>query len=155
LADVWAGLEATPVAQAIGGSVLLTGLLSAVHALGMTLVTGAVIVAALRPLGLAFPDAPSSEVTRAARAGIVAGLAVSLSTGLLLFSTRATAAVENDFFQLKMAILALAILFHFGLYRRMLAAPGGPGPGGAAAAVLSIVLWLGVAGAGAAYILLE
>src|SRR5687768_15072020 len=120
MTQVWQWLEATAVARTIQESLFLTGFLSALHALGMTLLTGAVIVSSLRLLGLLFADAPAADVTRAARAGILVGLTISVATGLLLFSTRATAAVTNEYFQLKMALLAGAIAFHFGIHRRML-----------------------------------
>ena len=154
-APLWSGLEATAVARTIQESQLLTGFLSALHALGMTLLTGAVVVSSLRLIGVAFPAAPAAEVTRAARAGILAGLALSVVTGLLLFSTRATAAVENEYFQLKMALLATAIGYHFAVHRRLLASTRPNEPGSRAAGALAIVLWVGVAAAGAAYILLE
>ncbi len=154
-ASLWSGLEATAVARAIQQSLLLTGFLSALHALGMTVLTGAVVVSSLRLLGIAFTGEPAASVTRAARAGILTGLALSVVTGLLLFSTRASAAVDNEYFQLKMALLAGAVAFHFGLYRRLLASRRPNEPGSAAAGALAIVLWVGVAAAGAAYILLE
>jgi len=143
------------VARTIQESLLLTGFLSALHALGMTLTTGAVVVSSLRLLGVAFADAPAVEVTRAARAGILVGLALSMVTGLLLFATRATTAVDNEYFQLKMALLAAALAFHFGIHRRLLASSRHREPGSWAAGALAIVLWVGVAAAGAAYILLE
>jgi hypothetical protein len=155
LAPFWSWLEATAVARAIQESQLLTGFLSALHALGMTLLTGAVLVSSLRMLGVVFADAPAGEVTRAARGGIVVGLAISVTTGLLLFSTRASTAVHNEYFQLKMALLAGALLFHFGLYRRLLRSNRVAEPGSRPAGALAVVLWFGVAVAGGAFILLE
>ena len=154
-APLWSGLEATVVARTIQESQFLTGFLSALHALGMTLLTGAVVVSSLRLLGVAFAASPPADVTRAASAGILAGLALSVVTGLLLFSTRATSAVENEYFQLKMALLAAAVGYHFAIHRRLLASSLPSEPGSRAAGALAIVLWMGVAAAGAAYILLE
>jgi hypothetical protein len=155
LAPLWSWLEATAAARTIQQSLLLTGFLSALHALGMTLLTGSVIVSSLRSLGLLFADAPAADVTRAARGGILIGLAVSVVTGVLLFSTRATAAVTNEYFQLKMALLAVAIAFYFGIHRRLLRSTRPAEPGSRASGALAIVLWVGVAAAGGAFILLE
>lgn len=155
MAPVWQWLEATPVAQAVQSSILLTGFLSAGHVLGMTLLTGAVLVSALRLLGVVFAAVPAAELTRAMRVGILTGLAISVATGGLLFSARATVAVHNEYFQLKMALLAAAVAFHVGVYRRLLTAPGAAGLGSRAGGALAIALWFGVAAAGGAYILLE
>ena len=54
-----------------------------------------------------------------------------------------------------MTLLAVAVVFHFGIYRRLLASRRPSEPGSAAAGALAIVLWVGVAAAGAAFILLE
>jgi hypothetical protein len=110
LMQFWGWLEATAVGQAVQGSLMLTAVLSAVHVAGMTLVAGAVLVSSLRSFGVLFPEAPSADVTRAARKGLLVGLGLSLSTGILLFSARATAAVDNDIFRLKMLLLAGALL---------------------------------------------
>ena len=145
----------SPVGQAVQGSLMLTAVLSAVHVAGMTLVAGAVLVSSLRALGVLFPEAPSADVTRAARKGLLVGLGLSLSTGILLFSARATAAVENDFFRLKMLLLAGAILFHAAWYRRLLMGDGPPTFRTRLGGAVSLALWMGVVGSACAYILLE
>jgi hypothetical protein len=151
----WSWLEATPVAQAVQGSLMVTAVLSAVHVASMTLVAGAVLVSSLRLLGVLFPEAPSVDVTRAARTGLLVGLGISLSTGTLLFSARATAAVENDFFRLKMLLLAGALIFHAAWYRRLLTADGPPTVHTRLSGAVSLALWMGVVGSACAYILLE
>jgi len=151
----WAWLEATTVGQGVQGSLQVTAVLSAVHVAGMTLVAGSALVSFLRLIGALFPDAPAREVTRAARGGLLVGLALSISTGVLLFSARATAAVENDFFRLKMLLLAGAILFHAAWYRRLLLADGPPSARTRLGGAVSLTLWMGVVGFACAYILLE
>ena len=151
----WGWLEATAVGQAVQGSLMLTAALSAVHVAGMTLVAGAVLVSSLRSLGVLFPEAPSADVTRAARRGLLVGLGLSVSTGFLLFSARASAAVENDFFRLKMLLLAGALLFHAAWYRRLLVADGRPTLRTRLGGAVSLALWMGVVGSACAYIVLE
>lgn len=151
----WGWLEATAVAQAVQGSLQATATLSAVHVAGMTIVAGSALVSSLRLLGVLFPAAPAAEVTRAARRGLWVGLGLSVSTGTLLFAGRATAAVDNDFFRLKMALLAAAIAFHVGWYRRVLSASGPVTARSRVSGAISLALWMGVVCAACAYILLE
>jgi succinate dehydrogenase hydrophobic anchor subunit len=151
----WGWLEASAVGQTVQGSLQLTAVLSAVHVAGMTLVAGSALVSSLRLLGVLFPQAPSADVTRAARRGLLVGLGLSLSTGILLFSARATSAVDNDFFRLKMLLLAVAILFHAAWYRRVLMADGPPTSRTRMGGAVSLALWMGVVGFACAYILLE
>lgn len=151
----WAWLEATAVGQGVQGSLQVTAVLSALHAAGMTLVTGSALVSSLRMLGVLFPEAPAAQVTRAARRGLVIGLAISLTTGAALFSARATAAVDNEFFRLKMLFLVAAIVLHVVWHRRMLLADGPPTGRTRLGGAVSLALWMGVVGYACAYILLE
>src|SRR5882757_9079114 len=96
-------IEASALATAIGQSTLITGLLSGIHLIGLTLIVGGVAVSSLRLLGLLLPDHPVVELTSATRRAIVAGLAVSVVSGLLLLSPRASIVPSNTVFQTKMA----------------------------------------------------
>lgn len=148
-------IETSRLASTIGQSLLLTGLLSAVHLLGMTLVTGGAVVSGLRLMGVLLRDGPVSAVAAAAGRDITVGLAVSLTSGLLLFSPRASMAVDNSIFQLKMLLLAVAILFHVTHYRRLTKSNETDSFSIRLSGATALVLWIGVALAGSAYILLE
>ena len=119
----FAWLEATSVATTVRDSLTLTGALSSVHVIGFTLVTGGALIANLNLLGVLFPGRPPIEVTRPASRGIAVGLAISGLTGLLLFAPRATVASVNWIFQLKMALLVSAVLFHVLVHRRVARSP--------------------------------
>ena len=148
-------IQATGLAATIRDSLLLTGALSAVHLLGFTLVTGGALVSNLRLLGALFPQYPVVEVSRPASRGIAVGLALSVTTGMLLFAPRAMAASANRTFQLKMLLLLGAATFHVtmhrGVARQTRATPGQLRLIGG----VGLALWLGLALAGCAYILLE
>jgi hypothetical protein len=147
-------LQVTSVATTVRDSLLLTGGLSAVHLLGFTLATGGALVANLRLLGALFPQRPVAEVSRPASRGIAAGLALSVATGLLLFAPRAVAASANSTFQVKMLLLVGAATFHFMSHRvarRPFARPGLLRAMGG----VGLALWVGLALAGNAFILLE
>jgi hypothetical protein len=146
-------LQTTPVATTIGGSILLTGFLSAIHLVGLTLLVGAVLVMSLRMLGLILIDHPIPEIARSPERGMRLGLAISVTSGLLLFAARAPTIAESQFFQVKMLLLGFAIAFHFTVYRAVIRRAGAALPritGG-----FGFLLWFGVVAAGCAFILLE
>jgi len=147
-------LQHSAVATAIANSLLLTASLSALHVAGFALVSGGALVSNLRLLGVLFPDRPVAEIVGPTRRGMAAGLLVSVVTGALLFSTRATAASQNEFFQVKMTLLVGALLMQFIVQRRLVdLRPDAATFKGAGA--LGLMLWLGVGLAGCAFILLE
>ena len=146
-------LEGTGVAAAVASSTMVTGSLSAVHVLGFTLVTGGALVANLRALGALFPNRPV-DFARPANRAILLGLAISVTTGFLLFSARATEAAENGTFRLKMLLLVLAVVVHFVVRPRAAARGNAPRRARAVSAV-DLALWLGLAVTACAFILLE
>jgi hypothetical protein len=154
-AEPWNWLEATTVALAIRNSQMLTAGLSAVHVIGLTLTSGGALLSGLRLLGVVLADHPVPDVTGAARRGITVGLAISVTTGLLLFSTRASAAVENPIFRIKMLLLAAAALYHATAFRAATARTDPARPTRPLHGVLTLGLWIGLAAAGCAFILLE
>ena len=154
MASLFAWLEGTRLAVAVRDSLLLTGALSAVHLLGFTLTTGGALVANLNLLGVLFRDRPPIEVTRPTSRGIALGLAISAFTGVLLFAPRATVASVNWIFQLKMALLASALLFHM-LVHRPVVRTSTSSVAHRATAVIGLLLWIGLALSGCAFILLE
>ena len=149
---VW--LEGTRAALVVRDSLTLTGALSAVHLVGFTLTTGGALVANLNLLGVLFPGRPPLDVTRPASRGIAIGLTISALTGALLFAPRATVASVNGIFQVKMLLLAAAVLFHIFVHQRIartaVSASLRRGTG-----AVGLLLWTGLALAGCAYILLE
>ena len=155
LTSLFEWLEDTAIATTVGQSLTLTGLLSAIHLLGMTLLVGSAVVTWLRLLGVLLPERPVPEISRAVGNAMLLGLTVSVTTGLLLFAPRASSVAANSTFQLKMVLLLLAGVFHFTLFRRvtrrrepmslMLRLGVAVGP----------MLWFGVALSGAWFILFE
>jgi hypothetical protein len=155
VASVFQWFEATEAAMTIRDSLPLTAALSAAHLVGFTLVTGGALVSNLRLLGVLFPERPAVEITGPAARGIAVGLAVSVTSGVPLFSTRASSAGANSTFQMKMLLLLSAATFHYTVHRRMARHAA------ATPAVLRVTggvglsLWIGLALAGCAFILLE
>jgi hypothetical protein len=149
-------MEATSLAGTIRESSRITGALSACHLIGLTLIAGGAVVSNLARFGVLGETETEhgAEATRPVARAMTVGLSISVATGLLLLAPRASTAVANSTFQLKMSLLAVAALLHFTLQRANRATPPVNGvlrAGGA----LELVLWFGVALAGCAYILLE
>jgi len=140
-----AWLQATTLAGTVRESIGLTSALSALHALGFTCIMGGALFANLGRLGVLFPSRPAHELVVPGSRLIALGLAINLPTGLLLFAPRATIAGHNTFFELKMLLLLTAAAVQFGLLRRDSRALGAAG----------LALWLGLASAAGAFILLE
>ena len=82
------------------------------------------------------------------------GLAISIATGVVLFSARATEVAENGTFRLKMLLLVLAVLIHFVFQAPEAKRVDAPRRVRTASAV-SLTLWLGLAATACAFILLE
>jgi hypothetical protein len=148
-------LQSTPMAMSIGNSLYLLAGLSALHLVGFTLLMGSALVGNLRLLGVMLPDLAIADVVRPARRALAAGLTISLVTGFLLFSTRATNAVGNEIFRLKMALLVAAALVHFVVQSRFAGDSSGGGRFAPAAGALGLLLWISVGVAGCAFIFLE
>ncbi|HEV8397152.1 MAG TPA: hypothetical protein VGQ37_22875 [Vicinamibacterales bacterium] len=138
-------LEATTVAGTVRESIGLTSALSALHALGFTCIMGGALFANLGRLGVLFPGRPVRELTVPGSRLIALGLMVSVPSGVLLFAPRAMVAGHNTFFELKMGLLLTAAAVQFGLLRRETRAIG----------AASLLLWIGLAAAACAFILLE
>jgi hypothetical protein len=150
-----AWIQSTRIATTIGGSTLLTGFISGIHLLGLTLLVGAALVSGLRMVGIILTDRPLSDVTPGPRRGMIIGLVISVVSGLLLFAPRAAVAADNGFFQIKMTLLGAAALFHFAVYRGVSRRTDGNSPVVKFTGGVGLTLWLGVAFAGCAFILFE
>jgi hypothetical protein len=148
-------VETTSLAQWVGGNVWVIAPLSAVHALAFTLVIGAGLFASLRSIGVVLPSLQASDVQRSTNRGIVLGLSVSVATGLLLLSPRATSALHNGLFQLKMLLLLAATTVHFGWHARVARRAATDDRPLKFAGTASLSLWLALALAACAFILFE
>ncbi len=148
-------IEATSVATTVAESATLTAWLSAVHVVGFALVTGAALVANLRGLGALFSRSEPSDVLVPANRAILLGLVISVATGAPLFAARAADAGANGAFQLKMLLLLGAATFQFALVGGRGAVERRSAHASRALSVAALALWLGLALAAFAFLLLE
>ena len=148
-------ISATRVARGVADSATLTAWLSAVHALAFTLVIGSALVANLRALGALLTRTGLHDVVAPANRAILIGLTVSVVTGGLLFSARAVEAAANGWFQLKMLLLVIAAVFQFTILAAAARKRSVAHDRIVASGAVGLLLWLGLAVAACAFILLE
>lgn len=153
--QLFAALEATGFARAVGQSAPLTAGLSALHVLGFTLVMSAGMAWSLRASGLLLAEVPVSSIARPASRLLVVGLTVSLLTGFALFAPRATSTAANGVFQLKLALLLAAAITQL-MFNAMALGSAGLSVGKLrAGGVSGLVLWLSLAVTACWFILFE
>lgn len=142
-------LEASALGATIRDSLWLFPVIEAAHLLGLALLGGAVFVVDLRLLGAGLTTRPLAYVGRQLEPVLVTALAILIATGVPLFLSEAVKCYWSDAFRLKMAALAVALAFSFGVRRRVVRAEPEPARWRARAVGLcSLSLWLTVAAAG-------
>ncbi|HTV50225.1 MAG TPA: DUF6644 family protein [Steroidobacteraceae bacterium] len=136
----------------IRDSVWLFPFVEIFHLLALGVLGGLVLLLNLRLLGLRFAGTPAAVLWGEVRPWLIGALLVMLASGFLLFSTEAVKMYGNWAFQLKMLLLALAVLFTFTIHRRVLRADPARLPPLVrwACALLCLGLWSGVGLAGRA-----
>jgi len=139
----------TPIGEAIRNSTWLFPAVEAVHLLALGLVAGAVLIVNLRLLGVGLSRQPVAQLSAAVEPWLLASLALMFVSGTLLFLSESIKCLYNLAFWVKMVSLFLVIIFTFTIQRRVTrsAAPDRP-LSGPLTAVISLVLWFGVAGGG-------
>jgi hypothetical protein len=145
-------MEHTPVAQTIRHSASLIALLESIHLIGLTLLLGTILMVDLSLLGLGIGRSPASRIARELKGWTTAGLVIMLVSGPVLLSSEAIRCYRTPAFWIKMALLAIAVIFHFTIHKKVvLEEPPAPQPHIARwTACLSLVLWISVALAGKA-----
>ena len=133
--------------HALRESPIFFPIVATIHLMGLALIGGAVLVVDLRLLGLALQDQPVAALAEDADRWLFRGLAVMVSTGILLFMCFATKYYYLTFFWVKMAALLLVIVFTFSVRRRaVMAGDAEVSPArGRLVALVSILLWTTVA----------
>lgn len=154
MSSLFSAIEKSTLAMAIRDSTVLTGGLSGLHLIGLTLLVGSALVSSAALAVWIVDGQPTEAVTRTARRASIVGLCISVATGLLLVSFRLSMSLGTRAFQIKMLILAAAAVFHFTVY--LPAARGRSSiVAGGVAGVLAFLLWFGVVLGGCAFILFE
>ena len=148
---VW--LETSAIAGTMRGSLWLYPIVEIVHIVGFVVLVGAAVMFDLRLLGVS-PTLPASAMARHHLPWARAALVLVVPSGLLMFMAHATEFAGNPAFRVKLILLAAAglnaLLFHRGAFRSVAGWESHTAiPLTArAAAVVSLLLWIGVISAG-------
>jgi len=122
------------------------------HLLGLTILLGTTLMLNLRLLGIGMLQLPLSTVARQLWPWAFGALLLMISSGILVFIPDPVRYVNNGPFQLKMALLLIAILYHFTIFSKVTRMePPRPGPlRNTIVAFFSLTLWFSVGWAGRA-----
>ncbi|MDX1495781.1 MAG: DUF6644 family protein [Longimicrobiales bacterium] len=122
--ESWIGFfewcEATYLGTMVRESIWLFPIIEAVHLMALCLMGGAILLVDLRLLGVGLTAQRPSQLSRHVRPWLLAGLAVMLATGVLLFLSEAIKCFYNQSFWVKMTTLPIAIAFTFAVRNRRL-----------------------------------
>ncbi len=118
------------------------------HIAGLILLLASIVLVSLRLLGIGLPNLSLIQLSKATKWLVWTGLGLLTVSGIVIFIPAATNYAPNTFFWSKFILLALALLLHVTLYRKVTASEN-PNPLIAkATAVMSLTLWFSVAFAG-------
>ncbi len=147
-------VQELPVSIAIRESLWVYPIIETAHVLGMCLFLGLVAMMDLRLVSATMRTAPVTEVQQRLFPWQMAGLAVMVSSGLLLVLSEPLRFYSNPFFQAKVILLILSVVnaltFHLTIYKRVAEWDTQPVPPLQVrmAGAISLVLWAGIVTAG-------
>ena len=140
--------EATWLGTVVRNSIWMFPIIEAVHLTALCLMGGALLVVDLRMLGLGLREQSIDALVKHVRPWLAAGVAVMLSTGVLLFLSEAIKCFYNTSFWVKMITLPIALGFTY-LVKHPTALRGlDTSTRSRVMGAASIVLWFTVAAAG-------
>lgn len=151
--EFWLWLESREISYRIGESWLFP-FLESIHVLSACMVVGAILMLDLRLLGLAANRYGIERFAKELVPWSIGAFVVALITGVGMFIVRTIGYLDNSAFKLKLILLLLAginmLIFHFGVFRSVNGWASAKVIPRAAktAALLSLILWVGVMLAG-------
>jgi uncharacterized membrane protein SirB2 len=141
----------TPIGEAIRNSNWLFAIIEAFHLLGLGLLGGTVLMVDLRLLGVGLRKQPVAQLWSATQPWLLGSVILLVASGIPLFLSEAIKCLYSFAFWVKMTSLFLVLVFTFTVLRRratqMDTTSDRPQPG-RLIAVISLVLWFGVAWGG-------
>ena len=138
-------LQELPWVMAIDNSEGGAVVVEIIHYLSFFLLVGTIVFVDLRVLGVAAKKQSVAVVAEQFLPLTWAGLAFATLSGFILFAGNATAFVRTDVFQLKIAVIFVAIIFGLLVQRQVTRATRSPGASAAikVLALVSLLLWIG------------
>jgi hypothetical protein len=143
--------DATLISQIIRNSTYIFPVVEVLHLFGLTLLLGTVTVVDMRILGFGMRRQSISDLSSALAPWSVGAALLTIVTGILLFLSEAMKCYANAAFPYKMWFLLGGIILYFVTQRRITSPTSRMSLGMMKLiAVLSMILWYGVAIAGRA-----
>lgn len=142
--------EKSSLHDAIQGHEAAYPALETFHLFGLTLLLGTMVILSLRLMGAILKKQPVSELAGELLPYQTAGLVLMIITGSLMVVATAERCYSNTSFWVKMILLACALTYTFGYFRKLVRRDDASiSPGSAKlAAVIVLMLWFGVGMAG-------
>ncbi len=149
LASVGQRLQDLSLFTAVRESRLVYPIVLSTHLACIAIFGGLILITNLRLLGWTLTDIPATDLIRSLRPWKQFGFVVMATCGVLLGASNASEYLPNPFFQLKMALL-IGLAVHGIYFRRSVYRSAMPiEPRHArAAAIMSLMLWVGVVSMG-------
>lgn len=143
--------DATPISLIIRNSTYIFPVVEVFHLFGLTLLLGTVTVVDMRILGFGMRRQSVSDLASALTPWSVGAAILTIVSGILLFLSEAMKCYGNAAFPYKMWFLLGGIILYFLTQRRLTSPASQINPALLKViAVLSLILWYGVAIAGRA-----
>jgi len=141
---------ATPIGEAIRNSTWLFPVIEAFHLLGLGITAGAVLVVDLRLLGVGLRKQPVAQLWANTQPWLLGSVTLMFLSGVPLFLSESIKCLYSFAFWVKMTSLFLVLLFTFTFLRRVtqMDLTSDRPLRGRVTAVISLVLWFGVAWGG-------
>jgi hypothetical protein len=151
LLQLFRWFDATPISLIIRNSTYIFPVVEVFHLFGLTLLLGTVTVVDLRILGVGMRRQSVSELASQLAPWSVGAAILTILSGILLFLSEAMKCYGNAAFPYKMWFLLGGIILYLATQRRITAPTSRISAGTLKViAVLSLILWYGVAIAGRA-----
>ena len=131
----------------LNGSALIFPALECIHIVGFALSIGTIAIVDFRLLGFGLTRQSVAELAKDLAPWTLAGLAVMLLSGPAMFSSDPDMYYLNISFQIKMALLLAAIIFHYTIHSKVTLKGALPQQTKLVACV-SLALWMGVIAGG-------
>src|SRR5271155_571442 len=140
----------TDIGVTIRNSVWLFPAIEAFHLLGFGLTAGTMLIVNLRLLGVGLSRQPVAQRAASAEPWLILGVAMMIVSGVPLFLAESIKCLYSFAFWVKMSSFVLVLLFTFTLYRYVTRTKAASDRTSVArlAAVISLILWAGVAWGG-------
>ena len=151
LVDLLISVQRTPFAHAIAkANHMLLASLQIVHVFGFIVLLAPLLLICLRILGLVLRDQPLQDIVRQARKLSLLGLAMALTSGMLMFLSAPLHYYFNWAFDTKIVLMLAALLLYAGFFAWVAARESRRPTLAKVTVSLSVLAWIAVCMAGRA-----